>query len=131
LYSPAILFFAFSGALQTFNLHSPNKSTGYVPPAWVVEMAQIYEKQTIGMPEEKSKATHAEQGSSDPGTEKNAAKQRHSTLPLECFVLIMSLGLMATTFLGIFMAFRFKGNRRIIWGMLTAGTLLPIAMILF
>jgi hypothetical protein len=131
LFSPAILFFAFTGALQTFNLHSPNKSTGYVPPAWVVEMAQIHKKQTIGMPKEKSRATQAEPGSSDPGTEKKAAKPRHSTLPLKCFVLIMSLGLMATTFLGIFMAFRFKGNRRIIWGMLTAGTLLPIAMMFF
>src|ERR1700739_686402 len=87
LFSPAILFFAFTGALQTFNLHSPNKSTGYVPPAWVVEMAQIHKKQTISMPKEKGKATQAEPGSSDPGTEKKAAKPRHSTLPLKCFVL--------------------------------------------
>jgi hypothetical protein len=28
-FSPAILFFAFSGGLQVFNLHKSDKSTGY------------------------------------------------------------------------------------------------------
>jgi hypothetical protein len=40
----------------------------------------------------------------------------------------MSAGLIATTLLGIYMAFRYGGNCWIIWGMLAGGTLLPIAM---
>ncbi len=128
LFSPAILFFAFSGALLTFNLHSPNKTTGYVPPAWVVEMAQIHKKQTVRLPKEKSKPAQDESGPRDPATEKKAAQPRKSTLPLKCFVVVMSAGLIATTLLGIWMAFRLGGDQRLIWGMLIGGTLLPIAM---
>lgn len=35
-FSPAILFFAFSGGLQVFNLHKQDKSIGYIPPAWIL-----------------------------------------------------------------------------------------------
>jgi hypothetical protein len=130
LFSPAILFFGFSGALQTFNLHSPNKSTGYVPPVWVVEMAQLHKKQTLSLPKEKSKASRSEPVPRDAADQEKTAQPRKSTLPLKCFVLLMSVGLIATTLLGIYMAFRYGGDRRLIWAMLIGGTLLPIAMML-
>ncbi|MFC5861829.1 PepSY domain-containing protein [Acidicapsa dinghuensis] len=128
LFSPAILFFAFSGALQTFDLHSTNKSTGYVPPLWLVEMAQLHKKQTLTLNKAKSKPAQADQGSSDPGSQKKDVAAKKSPLPLKCFVVVMSVGLMATTLLGIYMAFRFGGDGRLVWGMLAIGTLLPIAM---
>jgi hypothetical protein len=128
LFSPAILFFAFSGALQTFNLHEPTKSTGYVPPVWVVEMAQLHKKQTLSLPKEKTKASQSEPEPRDPADHKKTVHSQKSTLPLKCFVLVMSVGLIATTLLGIYMAFRFGGDPRLIWGMLIGGTLLPIAM---
>lgn len=127
VFSPAILFFAFTGALQTFDLHSPNKSTGYVPPAWLVEMAQLHKKQTLSLTKEKNKP--AKSDSSDPPSPKKAIQPQRSPLPLKCFVLVMSVGLIATTILGICMAFRFGEDPRLIWGMLIGGTLLPIAMI--
>jgi hypothetical protein len=127
VFSPAILFFAFTGALQTFDLHSPNKSTGYVPPAWVVEMAQLHKKQTLSLSKEKSKP--AKSDSADPANPKKTAQPQKSALPLKCFVLVMSVGLIATTILGIYMAFRFGEAPGLIWGMLIGGTLLPIAMI--
>lgn len=130
-FSPAILFFAFTGALQTFDLHSPNKSTGYVPPAWLVEMAQLHKKQTLSLAKGKDKPAQAESRLGDPVTRKKAGQPRKSALPLKCFVVVMSVGLIVTTFLGIYMAFRFGGAPRLIWGMLAAGTLLPIAMIVF
>jgi hypothetical protein len=129
-FSPAILFFAFSGAVQTFNLHEVNTHTGYVPPTWVVEMAQIHKKQTTVLTKEKSKSKQPEPESGDPVPKKKAAHPEKSALPLKCFVLVMSIGLIVTTLLGIYMAFRFGGNRRLSWGMLIGGTLLPIAMLL-
>lgn len=126
-FSPAILFFSFTGALQTFDLHSPNKATGYVPPAWVVEMAQLHKKQTLSLTKEKSKP--AKSDPSDPVSPKKNGQPQKSALPLKCFVLVMSLGLIATTILGIYMAFRFGEHPGLIWGMLIGGTLLPIAMI--
>jgi hypothetical protein len=130
-FSPAILFFAFTGALQTFDLHSPNKSTGYVPPAWLVEMAQLHKKQTLNLTKAKGKPTQAESVPADPPAEKKAGLPRKSALPLKWFVVLMSVGLSATTLLGIYMAFRFGGDPRLIWGTLAAGILLPVAMIFF
>lgn len=129
LFSPAILFFAFSGTLQVFDLHSPNRSTGYIPPAWLVEIAQLHKKQTLSLPKGKSKAVQPESG--DPEVQKKETKATKSSLPLKCFVLAMSVGLMVTTFLGIYMSFRLGGERRLAWAMLVAGTLLPVAMIFF
>lgn len=127
-FSPAILFFSFSGALQTFNLHDTNRSTGYVPPTWVVEMAQIHKKQTMSLPKAKSKPTQPDPAPGDPAIRNKPAQPVESSLPLKCFVLAMSIGLIATTLLGIYMAFRFGGDQRIIWAMLAGGTVLPIAM---
>ena len=129
-FSPAILFFAFSGAMQTFNLHEVNKTTGYVPPKWIVEMAQIHKKQTLALPKEKAKPVVPESAPRNPAAQTKVAPRRSSAFLLKCFVLAMSVGLIATTFLGIYMAFRYDVKRRILWGMLIAGTLLPIVMML-
>jgi hypothetical protein len=127
-FSPAILFFAFTGALQTFDLHSANKSTGYVPPVWLQEMAQVHKKQTLTLKKEKTKDDSA---SADTAGDKKSAAPRKSALPMKWFVFLMSVGLIVTTVLGILMAFRFGSSLVLTWSMLIAGTLLPIAMILF
>ncbi len=44
--APAILFFAFTGALQTFSLHETTRGSSYKPPSWAVTLAQIHKKQT-------------------------------------------------------------------------------------
>src|ERR1700749_3626882 len=44
--APALLFFAFTGALQTFSLHETTRGSSYKPPAWAVMLAQIHKKQT-------------------------------------------------------------------------------------
>ena len=130
-FSPAILFFSFTGALQTLDLHSPNKSTGYVPPAWLVEVAQLHKKQTLNLNKAKTKPTQTESVSQDSAVDKKNELPRKSALPLKWFVVVMSVGLVLTTFLGIYMAFRFAGAPRVVWGILAAGTFLPMAMIFF
>jgi hypothetical protein len=127
-FSPAILFFAFSGALQTFDLHKPNKTTGYVPPTWILELAQIHKVQSVVVPKEKAKTAPADSDTVEKSAPKKASKNEKSTLPLKCFVLMMSIGLMASTLLGIYMSFRYGGDWRLVWGVLIAGTVLPIAV---
>jgi hypothetical protein len=128
-FSPAILFFAFSGGLQVFNLHKPDRSTGYSPPTWILEMAQIHKNQSLSLSKEKIKPTKLALGSSDPEPAKSLLRTHRSKLPLQWFFVVMSAGLIVTTFLGIYMAFRFGGKPWLIWGMLIAGTLLPAAML--
>jgi hypothetical protein len=130
-FSPAILFFAFTGALQTFDLHSTNKSTGYAPPPWLVEMAQLHKKQTLEPNKAKAKPAKNDLVPTDSAIDKKAAPPSRSALPLKWFVVVMSVGLIGTTFLGIVMAFRFEKAPWLILGSLAAGTLGPVAMIFF
>ncbi len=134
-FSPAILFFAFSGAVQTLNLHKANERTGYTPPMWILEMAQIHKSQNTNV-KAKDKPKQVSPDAADPKPEDaTAAKKgegpRHSVLPMRWFVVIMSAGLIATTFLGIYMSFSYGGNPRFAAGALIAGTFLPIAFLLF
>jgi hypothetical protein len=48
--SPALLFFAFTGALQTFSLHETTQGSSYKPPAWIATLAQLHKKQTTTVP---------------------------------------------------------------------------------
>jgi hypothetical protein len=130
-FSPAILFFALSGGLQVLNLHKPDKNTGYTPAAWIQEMAQVHKSQSLSLPKERTKPAQSDPVSGDPPAAKNAARPHKSKLPLQCFFLVMSTGLIATTLLGIYMAFCFRGKRWLTWAMLIVGTLLPIGMMIF
>jgi PepSY-associated TM region len=49
--APALLFFAFTGALQTFSLHEATRGSSYKPPAWAVTLAQLHKKQTTVVPQ--------------------------------------------------------------------------------
>jgi hypothetical protein len=46
--SPALLFFAFTGAYQTLGLHEA--ASNYKPPALLAELGQVHKKQTTVMP---------------------------------------------------------------------------------
>jgi hypothetical protein len=44
--TPALLFFAVTGAMQTFSLHETTQGSNYKPPAWIASLAQLHKKQT-------------------------------------------------------------------------------------
>ena len=48
--TPALLFFAITGALQTFSLHETTQGSNYKPPAWIASLAQLHKKQTTAVP---------------------------------------------------------------------------------
>ena len=133
-FAPAIIFFAFSGALQLFGLHESRPGSSYKPPAWVEKLAQVHKHQTIAAPPKKPRSVARETES--------AGKQRAlrieeppphdspATSGLKWFFLFMSAGLIVTTLLGIYMSFKYNRNHRIVWGLLVAGTVLPIALLI-
>ena len=49
-FAPAILFFALTGALQTFSLHEEARGSAYKPPVWIVRLAQLHKKQVLALP---------------------------------------------------------------------------------
>jgi hypothetical protein len=134
LFAPAIIFFALTGALQTFDLHE-----GPGAPAWIAELSLIHKKQTATPPRRppakaETSNSEGEKRPAPPGAaattpEKSPPLHRPSPLPLKIFVLLMAIGLISTTLLGIYMSFKYNRDRRVVWALLIAGIVLPIILL--
>ena len=121
-FAPAILFFAFSGMLQTFDFHEPENK----PAQWLKVIAQIHKKQDLPKPRKaRPSAGRPAKGEAPP-----PAAPAHSPLPLKVFTGLMSIGLMLSTLLGIWIALSMRAGRAIAIVMLIIGTALPIALLL-
>jgi hypothetical protein len=150
--TPALLFFAFTGALQTFSLHETTRGSSYKPPAWAVLLAQIHKKQTPIVPvrklppPEKGPIDKADplQGShnksqapaatapSEPAAKSDApAPKPHNALPLKLFFLLVSIGLFTSTLSGLYMSYKYIRNRKLITVLLLAGIIAPILLTIF
>jgi hypothetical protein len=144
--APALLFFAFTGALQTFSLHETTRGSSYKPPAWAVMLAQIHKKQTPIVPvrklpppekqadrpvPEKSSATSQPPSPEAPKPSGEAAPKSHNPLPLKCFFLLVSIGLFVSTLSGLYMSYKYIRNRRLITAIILAGIIVPILFTVF
>lgn len=121
VFAPAILFFTVTGMLQTFDFHEPENK----PAAWLKVAAMLHKKQDFPKPRPpRAKARPAE------GPRQAApAAPRHSPLPLKIFVGLMSLGLIASTLLGIWIALSLRASRRGAVISLAIGTVLPVLLL--
>jgi hypothetical protein len=135
LSAPALLFFAFTGALQTFSLHETTRGSSYKPPAWAVTLAQIHKKQTPVVPVKKTpppdKATADKPSNPESKPADAAPAPKHNALPLKIFFLLVSIGLFLSTLSGIYMSYKYIRNRRLITALLLAGIILPIVLTIF
>lgn len=141
--APALLFFAITGALQTAGLHETIRGSNYQPPHWIVVLAQIHKKQTADLPPRHPPAAAAPNSNSyqqpqrsegkpttapqtDPQT---PASPPHNPVPLKAFFLLVSLGLVASTLSGLWMAYVYDRNKRLITALLLLGIVLPIVFL--
>jgi hypothetical protein len=122
LFAPAILFFAFSGMLQTFDFHEAVNN----PPGWIKVIAQIHKKQDLPKPRKPRPDVKRAPGGDGPPP----AAPTHSPFPLKVFTGLMSIGLMLSTLLGLWIALSMRSSRRITMAMLVIGTALPVALLL-
>jgi hypothetical protein len=144
--SPAILFFALTGALQTFSLHETTKGSDYKPPSWIVTLAQLHKKQTATVPVRKAPAPDAKPKAEKPAetavmsaaapvapppAPKPPAVPQKSHLPMKIFFLVVALGLFTSTVTGIYMAYRFGRNKWVVTGLLAAGVVVPLLLLPF
>lgn len=137
--APALLFFAFTGSMQTLSLHEAAGSS-YQPPHWLAELSQLHKKQTLVLPERRAPRPAAENGG-EPGRHHEAAppaaaqppitlaaKQRQH-LPMKIFFLTVALGLFTSTLTGIYMAYTYERSRLLVSGVLLAGILVPLLLL--
>ena len=141
LFAPSILFFALTGALQLFGLHEGHPGESYQPPAWVQKLGSIHKNQTVserrgpppGFVGEQKKPWESGEarrpvhpGGGGQSEERGTNKL---TLALKCFFLAMAVGLVFSTLLGIYMAFKYNRSRALVWSMLLIGTAIPAGLL--
>lgn len=130
--APAILFFAFTGILQTLSLHESSHDGSYRPPEWIVVLAQIHKKQTPLLPPKRvfkpdtPKGTHTEQPST--ANPANLSKP-HNSAPMKAFFVVIGFALIASTLSGMVMAWKFRRDRILLWILLIAGIAVPLLLL--
>lgn len=135
--SPALLFFAFSGALQTFSLHQTKKSSDYQPANWIAVMGELHKNQTTQLPTRKAQpvassswrqatvAVSSEQSSKAAPNQPAAVLTKgvdgstHHPLPLKIFFVIVSLGFFSSVLTGVCMSYRYNRNKILVTAVFT------------
>jgi hypothetical protein len=119
--APTVLFFAFTGALQSLNLHETIPGRTYKPAAWIVTLAQLHKKQTTDIPVRKplpaasTKPPQPTNASPKPSAPE-PAKTRH--LPMKLFFVLVAIGLISSTLSGLFMSYRYSRSKLAVTGLL-------------
>jgi hypothetical protein len=133
--SPALLFFALTGALQTFSLHETTRGSDYKPPTWIATLAQLHKKQTTTIPVRKQRPPDAAPRVDKPdklsNSQPNPEQPQKSHLPLKIFFLLVAVGLFTSTLTGLTMAYLYSRNRILITAVLIAGLLIPLLLLPF
>jgi hypothetical protein len=107
-FAPLLIFFLISGCWQTFGLHEASKSGDYAPPAIIKSLSQVHKNQRWV-------------------DSKMAPK---SSIPFRYLIVLMSVGILITTVLGIIMAFKYTKGW-IVWGCLLLGIVVPCFLLWF
>jgi hypothetical protein len=143
--APALLFFSFTGAVQTFSLHETTQGSSYSPPKWLVVLGQLHKKQTTDLPARKHRPPSADlqdhsqpdgrtELAQNPAAPRKAADspapaaKRH--LPMKIFFLLVAVGLALSTLTGIIMAWRY-GRPPMVIALLAAGVAVPCLLLIF
>lgn len=136
-FAPAILFFAFTGALQTFGLHESEHHGAPPPFPWIAALASLHKDQHL--PEPRQAKHEAAPAAAAPAAAVPAAAQpdhdaedhdTKSTLPLKLFVLALAVGLCASSLLGLYIALSNPRSRKETAVVLALGIAFPVLLLL-
>lgn len=131
LFTPAILLFALSGALQTFRLQE-EKGYGGPPPNWIVWTASVHKDSAPprdGSGERKEQRPAVSKAAPvQPRLGPPEAIRAPSRLPMQVFVALMSIGLIISSMLGATIALNNRTTRRVSVLVLVIGTILPLLL---
>jgi hypothetical protein len=136
LFAPSIILFALSGMCQLYGCHEGEGDDQ--PAGWVVRIAQLHMHQTVQVPGQRKK--RPEPPAASPTTSSDAPPAapapaearppRPTTGPLKAFFCAMSIALMLSSIAGLYIAFTSKRDRGLHIGLLAAGIVLPILLML-
>ncbi len=138
--APALLFFAFTGALQSVNLHEAARGGDYKPPAWIASIAHMHKKQSFEVPVKRgtAKPSAANAGAMPKASapartndKPSPAPAKRNLWPMKIFFVLVSLSLLLSTLTGVYMGWRCTRHRRRYGAVLAAGVVVPALLLLF
>lgn len=128
--APSLMFFALTGALQTFRVpDAPDASVLLVKLARV-HRDDVFAPKPVRAPPPGAAAGKASQAAHKP-TSKPAGEpaSKPATEALKWFFAIASMGMLISTGLGLWMALVYSNQRVICWLLLIAGIAAPVALL--
>lgn len=130
-FAPMIIFFAFSGTLQLFGLHESRGKNDAKPIAWIAALAAIHKNQHLRAETQRHEQERHVHDDHDAvaHVHPEAPKTAVPSWGLKGFVLLMAIGLMVTSLIGIYIAIQNPRSRRNAWISLTLGTALPLLLL--
>ena len=137
--APALLFFAFTGFLQTFSLHETTRGSSYKPPAIFVKLGNIHKKATLPSPPKPQGPPKADAPKSEgpdapktgPAQPKTPPPPQSFHWPEKIFFGIVAIGLFTSTLTGLYMSWMFARRKVFVVITFIAGAVLPLILLPF
>lgn len=131
LIAPSVLFFALSGTLQLFSLHEAHGP--YHPPAILQTLGNVHKDQVLSEPDEHHGSPVAPAAQDDDHA--GASLHVEDTPKIKTYVLkwlfaLVGLGLFSSTVLGLWIALRYTRTPFLSWGLLIAGAVVPVLVLI-
>jgi hypothetical protein len=121
--APSLIFFAITGALQTFRI--PDRTDA---PVLVQKLARVHRDDVFALKAAKPKAAE----SSKPvlaEKPKPTPKAKPSTEVAKWFFAVTSVAIAVTTLFGLWMALAYNRRKAVIWALLIAGAAAPVIIL--
>lgn len=106
-FTPILVFFILSGSWQVYRLQESQKASGYQPPEIVKVLSRVHIASKVKGWTEKSSA------------------------PFKFFCLVMTVFLLITIAIGVYLALQVSRQRWLVWASLLAGILIPVLLLRF
>ena len=132
LFAPSIMFFALSGVFQLYGLHDTEPGES---PGLIARMGMVHTHQTTTIPQRAARpqASLPAPQANLMGTIADAVVKRPAkptTMPIKLFFTLMAISLIISSALGLWIAFTSKRDRTLHVGLIAAGVVLPIVLLL-
>jgi hypothetical protein len=119
--APSLLFFALTGAVQTFRIPDRKET-----PVVLQKLARLHKDDVFAVKPTRPKRPESASMKADPPPK---AKPSASTEVLKWFFAITSVGIAFTTLFGLWIAFTQSRRKALLWAMLIAGAVAPVLIL--